>query len=226
AASAYEKLQSAFPDRKPSDAIELRYGASLLNNKQPAQAATELSKVSEQNRDTHAEALAYLAEALRRSNRLAQSSAVVDRLVAKYPASRRTQEAIFDLATALRKDDRQTEAAERYRQNIALYPKTAEAAEASYMLGWQAYQSKRYADAARILEQHLAGYRYPESKYIGEAGLWAGKSEERLGKKARALALYDLVSQRYTFGYHGYIAASRAARVRASERTLAAQEAK
>lgn len=226
AAAAYEKLFVGFPDRRASDAVSLRYGASLLNNKQPAQAATELAKVTDQNPETHAEALSLIAEALRKSNRIAQSGAAVDRLIAKYPRTRWAQDSLFALASALKKDDRQIEAAERYHQVLSLYPRTSDAAEASYMLGWQAYQSKRYADAARILEQHLATYRYPESKFIGESGLWAGKSEERLGKKARALALYELVSQRYTFGYHGYIAAGRAARLRAADSLLRAEEAK
>jgi soluble lytic murein transglycosylase len=66
----------------------------------------------------------------------------------------------------------------------------------------------------------LATYRYPETKFIGEACLWAAKSEERLGRKARALALYDLVNERYRYGYHGHVAGIRAAALRKADPSL------
>ncbi|HXF39118.1 MAG TPA: transglycosylase SLT domain-containing protein, partial [Blastocatellia bacterium] len=156
----------------------------------------------------------------------AESSVVVDRLLSQYPKTRWASEALYALATYLNKQDRDAEAATRYRQLVSLYPKSQYAPEASYNLGWFAYQSKNYADAARILEQHLASYRYPETKYIGEAGLWAAKSEERLGHKARALALYDLVNARYRYGYHGYVAGLRAAALRKAEPGVASEQAK
>src|SRR6185295_17508876 len=55
---------------------------------------------------------------------------------------------------------------------------------------------------------------------------WAGKSEERLGNKARALALYDLVNERYRYGYHGYIAGLRAARIRGADPSLKPEQAR
>ncbi|HEX8090205.1 MAG TPA: transglycosylase SLT domain-containing protein, partial [Blastocatellia bacterium] len=100
------------------------------------------------------------------------------------------------------------------------------AAEASYNLGWQAYLAKNYAEAARTLEQHLATYRYPETKFIGEAAFWAGKAEERLGNRARALALYETVNERYRYGYHGYIAGLRAEKLRAADSSLKPEQAR
>src|SRR5207244_11545157 len=105
------------------------------------------------------------------------------------------------------------------------YPKSQDAPEASYNLGVAAYRSKNHTDAARILEQHLATYRYPDTKFIGEASLWAAKSEERLGHKSRALALYDLVNERYRYGYHGYVAGLRSAALRKAEPSLKPEQA-
>jgi soluble lytic murein transglycosylase len=150
----------------------------------------------------------------------------VDRLLSQYPKNRWAVEALYNLATYLNKQDREGEAANRYRQLLAAFPKSQYAAEASYNLGWFAYRSKNYAEAARILEQHLASYRYPETKFIGEACLWAAKSEERLGHKSRALALYDLVNERYRYGYHGYVAGVRAAALRKAEAALKPEQPK
>jgi soluble lytic murein transglycosylase len=223
AARAFQDLVTAFPELAGRDEIQLRLGVSLLNGKQPAQAVLPLSKVSSRSPELQAEALFRQAEALRRSNRAAESAIVVDRLLSQYARSRWAPEALHDLATYLDKQDRTSDAAARYKQLLSNYPKSGYAPEASYQLGWQAYESKSYADAARLLEQHLANYRYPDTKFTGEACLWAGKAEERLGNKARALALYSLVSERYRYGYHGYIAGLRARQLQNADPKLKAE---
>ena len=226
AAQGYSDLLSRFPEAASNDSIQLALGRSLLGAKQPAQAVPPLARVSEANANLKSEALFHQAEALRRSNRAAESGAIVDRLLKQYPKTTWAQEALYSLARDLDKADRDAEAMSRYRQLLAFYPKGSYAAEASYSLGWYAYRMKQYAEAARLLEQHLATYRYPDTKFIGESGFWGAKAEERLGNRARALALYDLVSERYRYGYHGYLAGMRAARLRAGDASLRAETAK
>ncbi len=223
---AYTELIARFPEADKSDEIQLRLGKSFVNAKQPAQAVAPLSRVSDSNAEWKAEALFNQAEALRRSNRAGESALIVDRLLNQYGKSRWAQDALYNLARDLDKQERDTEAASRYRQLLGLYPKSQYAAEASYNLGWQAYKLKQYAESSRILQQHLASYRYPDTKFIGEAGFWAAKAEERLGNKARALALYDLVNERYRYGYHGYLAGMRADKLRAADSALRPEQAK
>ena len=223
---AYDQLLARFPEAGKLDEIRLRHGVSQLNNRQPAQAASSLAMVSDRRPELRAEAMFNNSEALRRSNRSSEAAAVVDRLLAQYPKSHWAEDALYNLARELDKQGSKSEAAIRYRRLLAAYPKSQYAAEASYNLGWQAYQVKSYAEAARILEEHLASYRYPETKFIGEACLWAGKSEERLGNRARALALYDLVNERYRYGYHGYIAGLRASKLRAADGSLKPDQSK
>src|SRR6185369_9461830 len=224
--AAYERLLVRFPEADRLDEVHLRHGVSLLNSKQPVQSVTGLRGVSDRNAELRAEARFRQAEALLRASRSAESSVVVDRLISQFPKTRWAVEALYALASYLNKQERDSEAASRYRQLVASFPRSAYAPEASYNLGWSAYRSKNYVDAARILEQHLAAYRYPETKFIGEACLWAAKSEERLGHKSRALALYDYVNERYHYGYHGYIAGLRAAALRKAEPALKAEQPK
>jgi soluble lytic murein transglycosylase len=226
ASGAYDRLLARFPEADRLDEVHLRRGVSLLNSKQPGPAITTLGRVSDRNAELRAEAMFHQAEALRRTSRSAESSVLVDRLVGQFPRTHWAADALYNLAGYLNKQERESEAATRYRQLVASFPKSQYAPEASYNLGWFAYRSKNYAEAARILEQHLATYRYPETKFIGEACLWAAKSEERLGHKSRALALYDLVNERYRYGYHGYIAGLRAAGLRKAEPSLKAEPAK
>lgn len=226
AAAAFDQLVARFPEYTRVDEVFLRRGVSLLNNRQPAQAVLSLALVSERNPMLHAEAMFSQAEGLRRSNRSREAAVLVDRLLGQYPKSRWAEDALYNLARDLDKQGSKSEAAARYRRLLASYPKSQYAAEASYSLGWQAYQARSYTEAARILEQHLAVYRHPETKFIGEACLWAGKSEERLGNRARALALYDLANERYRYGYHGYIAGLRAGKLRAGDVSLRPEQAK
>jgi soluble lytic murein transglycosylase len=226
AAVAYDQLVARFPEADRLDEFHLRRGVSLLNSKQPAQAVADLARVSDRTPELRAQAMFHQADALRRANRSAESSSVVDRLVSQYSKSRWSSEALYNLAAYLNKQERESEAAGRYRQMLAAFPKSQYAAEASYNLGWFAYKAKSYSDAARLLEQHLASYRYPDTKFIGEACLWAAKSEERLGHKARSLALYDLVNERYRYGYHGYVAGLRSAALRKAEPSLKPEDAK
>jgi soluble lytic murein transglycosylase len=226
ASQAFDNLVKLFPDAERVDEINFRRGVSLVNAKQPAQAVLPLAKVGSRNADLQAEALFYQAQALRSSNRASESFVIVDRLVSQFPKSRRTVEALHDLSNYLDKASRQAEAAARKRQMIALSPKSEFAAEASYELGAYAYQQKNYADAARLLEQHLAAYRYPESKFLGEAGFLAAKSEEKLGNRARALALYEAVVERYTYGYHGIMSGRRSAALRNADRGLQPEPAR
>jgi peptidoglycan lytic transglycosylase len=220
AGQAYDQLIARFPEADRIDEIHLRRGISLFNSKQPSQAASELARVSERSPDLRAEAMFNQAEALRRASRSAESSVVVDRLLSQYPRSKWSVDALYSFATYLNKQERESEASARYRQLLGSFPKSQYAAEASYNLGWFAYKAKSYNDSARLLQQHLATYRYPETKFIGEACLWAAKSEERLGRKARALALYDLVNERYRYGYHGHVAGIRAAALRKADPSL------
>jgi soluble lytic murein transglycosylase len=226
ASQAFENLVKVYPDGERLDEINFRRGVSFINAKQPAQAVLPLTKVGSRNADLQAEALFYQAQALRSSNRAAESAVIVDRMVSQFPRYRRTVLALHDLINSMDKAGRQAEAAARKRQLVSLFPKSEYAAEASYELGAYAYQLKNYAEAARLLEQHLANYRYPESKFLGEAGFIAAKSQERLGNRGRALALYEAVVERYPYGYHGIMATRRSAALRNADRSLQTEQAR
>ncbi len=223
AAQAYEKLIVAYPNAEQVDEVNLRRGISLVESKQPAQAVLPLTKVSNRNAELYTEALYQQARALRSSNRAAESGGVTDRLINQFPRNTRAVLSLHELSNYLSKAGRAAEAGTRNRQMMALFPRSEYAAEASYEIGWAAYQAKSYADAARLFAQHLASYRYPDSKYLGECAFFGGKAEERLGNRARALALYEAVNARYAYGYHGIMAGRRAAALRNADRNLRAE---
>jgi soluble lytic murein transglycosylase len=225
ALKAYDDLERLYPGAGASEEITLRRGICQLNSRQPGEAARTLGQVSQKEPKLQGEALYYEAEAYRKGGQLSESAAAVDRLVSKYPDKNLAAAAVYNMAQYLDKRGRAAEAASRYRQIAGTFPRSEYAPEATYALGWKAYSDRRYSEAARILEQHLASYRYPASKFMGQAGFWAGKAEERLGNPRRALALYGYVAERYRFGYDGYVAARRVESLRSTVPGLKAEDA-
>jgi soluble lytic murein transglycosylase len=222
---SYEDMQRLYPGAQTGDPETLRRGICQLNSRQPAEAARTLGLVTQKDATLQAEALYYKAEAYRRGGQLSECGATVDRLVSMYPDKSLAATAVYNLAQYLDKHGRAAEALLRYRQIAGTFPRSEYAPEATYSLGWRAFGDRRYSEAARILEQHLAGYRYPLSKYMGQAGFWAAKAEENLNNRRRALALYDYVAERFRFGYDGYVAARRAQLIRTANPGLKAEDA-
>lgn len=223
ASRAYDELLARFSNANHSGQVHLRRGVSLLNSRQIDGAVAALSAVANNH---EAEALFHLAEAHRRNNQAQKAAATVERLVAKHKQSRWAANALYNLAAHLAKEGRDSESSLRFRQLWTSFPDSEYAPEASFSLGWRAYQENRFEEAARLLQRHLSEYRSPESKFVGDAGFWAGKAEERRGNRPRALALYDGVAERYRYGYHGQIAALRAAGIRAAYPGLQPETAK
>ena len=223
ALKAYDDLEQAYPGAAKSEEVLLKRGICQLNSRQPLDAARTLGQLGERDPKLHAEALSYQAEAYRKAGQIAEFAAAVDRLVSTSSDKNLAATAVYNLAQYLDKHGRASEAAARYRQIAATFPQSEYGPEATYTLGWRAFSEHRYSDAARILEQHLATYHYPASKFMGQAGFWAGKAEEHQDR-SRALALYDLVAQRYHYGYDGYVAARRAASLRTAAPGLRAEE--
>jgi TolA-binding protein len=211
AARAYQALIERFPESSRSDEILLRLGASLLNAGQTTPAIKYLSEVSRSDSQLYCQALFHLAEALSRAGQLSPSAAIVDRLLAQARDTAWAQKALYNLARHLDQRGDLAKATMRWRQLLEYYPAGQYAPEASYVLGWRAYQAGKYSEAAQLLERHLASFRYPQSKFLGEAGFWAARAEEKLGHRSRALALYELISKRYRYGYHGIISERRRA---------------
>jgi soluble lytic murein transglycosylase len=221
---AYGELLKRFPETSEADRFLLRRGISLLNSRQTADAAALLSKVGRRNDEVHAEALYHRSEALRRVGQAAQSSIALEQMLSLHPRSKWSAAALYNHAAYLAKQGREAEAAGRFRRLLSMYPSSEFAPEASYYLGWRAYASQQHAETARILEDHLLNYRSPASKFIGESAFWAGKSRERMGNFARALALYEAVIRRYPYGYHGHVARGRAAALRSAHPGLKPEE--
>ncbi len=209
AAVAYGSLLAAYPNRADRDRLAIRRGTAAAMSRDLPTAQASLGTVSSRDPKLHAEAMYQLTNAARRAGQGAEFEAAVSRLRSSYPKSDWTARAIGDLVDYYDGRNRTSEKIATQRLLVANYPTSEKAAQASYELGWLAYRAGDHRSAGEQFLTHLATYRSPQSKWIGEAAFWGGRSWQALGNVSRALAFYRIAAERYPFGYHGHVANAR-----------------
>lgn len=209
ASDAYGALLAAYPNRADREQIAIRRGTAAAMARDLPGAQAVLPTVSSRDPKLHAEALYQLANAARRAGQGTEFEAAVARLRSMYPRSEWTGRAVGDMVDYYDGRERTSEKIATQRVLVANYPTSEKAAQASYDLGWLAYRAGDHRSAAEQFLTHLATYRTPQTKWIGEAAFWGGRSWQALGNTSRAMAFYQLAAERYPYGYHGHVAKAR-----------------
>ncbi len=215
AAEDFTQLATLDPDALQEDTTRFRYGVSLYFAQKFAAAAAQLAAVGNRDPGRHAEALFYLAEALRRTGD-AHYPATVERLLALYPTSPRAGEALDNLAQwAEKRGDTRY-----YHRLVRQYPERKSGQQWHFKRAWTLHQQGSYATAVPLLLEHVALFPFSDNK--GRAAYWAARDLERLGRIAEAKLLYEAVVRRYRYNHYGKQAAERLLQLRT---VLAAQPA-
>ncbi|MCS7078438.1 MAG: transglycosylase SLT domain-containing protein [Chloracidobacterium sp.] len=204
----FTQLATLDPAALQNDEARFRYGVSLYFAQKFAAAAVQLAAVSDQNKERHAEALFYLAEAVRRSGG-ANYPATVERLLALYPTSPRAGEALENLARWAEKHGD----ASYYDRLVRQYPERKAGQQWHFKRAWALHQQGAYAVAVPLLLEHVALFPFSDNK--GRAAYWAARDLERVGRSSEARLLYEAIVRRYRYNHYGQQAAERLQRLRA-----------
>ena len=94
-----------------------------------------------------------------------------------------------------------------YRQILAHYPTSKYAPEAAWWLAWE--DVKNGKGGAALPKMQDGATRYPKARAGPRFAYWVGKLEERLGKKALAMAAYSRTVDMQPWSYYAYRAKSR-----------------
>lgn len=211
AAAAYASLIAADPNLPDRDRVAVRAGTAAAMARDVSQAQTFLAGVSPADPKLHAEALYQMANAARRAGQGTEFESAAARLRAAYPKSDWTARVLADLIEYFDSRNRESEMVAMQRVLVANHPRGEKTAQASYELAWLAYRARDYRSASEQFLEHLATFRTPQTKWVGEAAFWGGRSWQALGNTARAMAFYQIAAERYPYGYHGHIAKVRLA---------------
>ena len=125
-------------------------------------------------------------------------------LVADFPDSSWSEEALNNLGTYLIVQDEDDLAAKAFRDLYEKFPAGARAERAAWKYGWYAYMTGDYAETVRVFESAAAGF--PRSDYRPSFLYWAGRAHGKLGDGTEADSRLRLVYADYANSYYGRLA--------------------
>jgi len=159
-----------------------------------------------------AEARFFHLSALRELGDDVQHVALTRALVADFPDSSWSEEALNNLGTFYILENEDEEAARTFRELYAKFPNGTRAERAAWKYGWWSYKTGDHAEAIRVFESAAA--TFPRSDYRPSFLYWSARAHTRLGAAAEGIARMRLVHTDYANSYYGRLAEDHLRRAR------------
>ena len=150
--------------------------------------------------------LSALRELGDRDQYIAQTAA----LVADFPDSSWSEEALNNLGTYQILQDEDEAAAGTFKELYTRFPTGPRAERAAWKYGWDAYKRGNYAETIRVFES--ASLAFPRSDYRPSFLYWSGRAHAKLGHGQQADSRLRLVYTDYANSYYGRLAERQLAR--------------
>jgi soluble lytic murein transglycosylase len=157
-----------------------------------------------------AEARFFYLSALRELGNRDDYIAQTAQLVADFPDSSWSEEALNNLGTFYILEDDDAAAAQTFKELYARFPHGLRAERAAWKYGWDAYINDNYAETIRVFESAAIGF--PRSDYRPSFLYWAGRAHGKLGHSTQAESRLRLVYTDYANSYYGRLAERQLAR--------------
>ena len=202
ARTAFQDLQSvAGGDDK--ELVDLRVAECDFNLKQYAAARDGVRPYLERA-SRKAEARFFYLSSLRELGEHDEHIAQTAALVADFPDSSWSEEALNNLGThyILTNDD--ALAAKTFRDLYEKFPTGARAERAAWKYGWWSYKNGNYPETVRVFESAALGFA--RSDYRPSFLYWAARSHAKLGAGTQADTRLRLVYADYGNSYYGRLA--------------------
>ena len=161
-----------------------------------------------------AEAKFFYLSALRGLGDHDEATSLTRDLVAEFPDSSWSSEALNNLGTHFIVTNQDDLAAQTFRELYAKFPAGPHAERAAWKYGWWAYTTGNFAETTRVFESAAAAF--PRSDYRPPWLYWSARAREKLGQRQVAEARMRLVHTDYLNSYYGRLAAERLAPVKAA----------
>ncbi|MGH9861349.1 MAG: tetratricopeptide repeat protein, partial [Candidatus Acidiferrales bacterium] len=166
-----------------------------------------LSRLKVEDPETDAERLYTLSQTYRSRRQISPMLKAVEEIVARYPQSRWTEDALYSTGNYYWVELDRAKAADYYDQVARKFPFGRNAVAAHWRVTWTTYLEQPEQAAAKF-EEHLTRYR-TSTPYTENALYWLGRVAERAGDASRARAFYTKAAERFTQSYYGRQAADR-----------------
>jgi peptidoglycan lytic transglycosylase len=208
ARAAFQALQGV-ADGDDQELVNLRVAECDFNLKRYAAARDGVLPYLERaSRKT--EARFFYLSSLRELGDRDRYIALTAALVAEFPDSSWSEEALSNLGTYYILVDEDDEAARTFKEVYDRFPTGARAERAAWKYGWSAYTNGDYAETVRVFES--ASIAFPRSDYRPSFLYWAGRAHGKLGEGTQAESRLRLVYTDYANSYYGRLAERQLAR--------------
>jgi soluble lytic murein transglycosylase len=208
ARSAFQALQG-IAEGDDKELVDLRVAECDFNLKRYAAARDGVMPYLERA-SRKAEARFFYLSSLRELGDHDRYVALTAALVAEFPDSSWSEEALSNLGTYYILVDEDDEAAKTFKEVYDRFPTGARAERAAWKYGWSAYTNGNYAETVRVFES--ASISFPRSDYRPSFLYWAGRSHAKLGEGTQAESRLRLVYTDYANSYYGRLAERQLAR--------------
>lgn len=208
-ARRYAEAKAAFASIRPHlsgdnrELADLRVAESDFHLKNYA-AARDGVRPYLQKASRLAEARFFHLSAIRELGDDEQFIALTRALVADFPDSTWSEEALNNLGTHYILADDDEKAADTFRELFAKFPTGARAERAAWKYGWWSYRAGNFRETIRVFE--TAAANFPRSDYRPSYLYWAARSHARNRNAADATTRMRLVYADYANSYYGRLA--------------------
>ena len=165
-----------------------------------------------------AEARFFYLSALRGLGEHDEAIALTRAMVADFPDSSWSSEALNNLGTHYIVTNQDDLAAQTFRELFEKFPTGPHSERAAWKYGWWAYTTGSYAETARVFESAAAAF--PRSDYRPPWLYWSARAREKLGQRQTAEARMRLIHADYLHSYYGRLAAARLPPTKTADATL------
>ncbi|MEO8522360.1 MAG: transglycosylase SLT domain-containing protein [Acidobacteriota bacterium] len=154
-----------------------------------------------------AEARFFYLSSLRELGQHADSIALTTALVADFPDSSWSEEALNNLGTLYIVTNEDALATKTFKQLYEQFPTGLRAERAAWKYGWASYRNGDYAETVRVFES--AALAFPRSDYRPPFLYWSARAHARLDAMGQAEVRLRLVYTDYANSYYGRLADQR-----------------
>ncbi len=208
-ARRYTEARAAFHALQPlvegddKELADLRVAECDFNLKQYAAARDGVRPYLE-SASRKAEARFFYLSSLRELGDHEKYVAQTESLVADFPDSSWSEEALNNLATYYIVASEDALATKAFREMYQTFPTGQRAERAAWKYGWASYKNGDYAETVRVFEG--AALAFPRSDYRPPFLYWAARAHYKLDAAAQADARLRLVYTDYANSYYGRLA--------------------
>ena len=174
------------------------------------QAACDGLKPYLESASRKAEARFFYLSALRELGRDEEYIALTKALVADFPDSTWSEEALNNLGTFYILENEDESAAQTFTELFKKFPNGTRSERAAWKAGWWSYKNGDYANTIRVFED--AASAFPRSDYRPSFLYWAARSHAKLDRGTEAVDRLRIVHADYRNSYYGRLAQEQLAR--------------